>query len=71
MKKFFAVFLACSMLFAFAACGGNTEDETTTAAPETTTAAVEDTTAAEETTLAIEETTLAIEETTAARNSAR
>ncbi len=36
MKKILAVLLALSMLFAFAACGGNNEDETTTTAPETT-----------------------------------
>ncbi len=34
MKKILAILLAASMLFAFAACGGNTEDETTV--PETT-----------------------------------
>ena len=71
MKKILAVLLACSMLFAFAACGGNNE-ETTTAAPETTVAeettaadaateapAVDDTTApaADETTAAADETT--------------
>ena len=33
MKKILAVLLAASMLFAFAACGGNNEPETTTAAP--------------------------------------
>ncbi len=33
MKKILAVLLALSMLFAFAACGGNNEPETTTAAP--------------------------------------
>mgnify|MGYP003288745055 CR=1 FL=1 len=71
MKKILALLLACSMLFAFAACGGNTDTETTTAAPEETTVA-EETTAAEETTVAgeettaAEETTIAGEETTAA-----
>ena len=45
MKKILAVLLACSMLFAFAACGGNNEETTTTAAPETTVA--EETTEAE------------------------
>lgn len=73
MKKILALLLACSMLFAFAACGGNTEDETTTAAPETTTEAVEETTAApadetttvSETTAAGETTTAAVETTTA------
>ena len=64
MKKILALLLACSMLFAFAACGGNTDAETTTAAPEETTVA-EETTAVEETTMASEETTVA-EETTAA-----
>ena len=71
MKKILAVLLACSMLFAFAACGGNNEETTTTAAPETTVAeettvadvteapAVDDTTApaADETTAAADETT--------------
>ena len=67
MKKILALLLACSMLFAFAACGGNTEDETTTAAPETTTEAVEETTAAaDETTVAADETTAAADETTVA-----
>ncbi len=36
MKKIIAIFLALSMLFAFAACGGNADSETTTQAPETT-----------------------------------
>ena len=69
MKKLLAILLAGSMLFAFAACGGNTDDTTTTTAPvaEDTTAAVEDTTAAvEDTTAAVEDTTLAAGETTAA-----
>ncbi len=69
MKKILALLLACSMLFAFAACGGNTDSETTTAAPEETTlAAEEETTAAdvEETTAADGETTTAAEETTTA-----
>ncbi len=68
MKKLLAILLAASMLFAFAACGGNTEDETTTApVAEDTTAAVEDTTAAvEDTTAAVEDTTAAVEDTTAA-----
>ncbi len=35
-KKILAVLLAFAMLFAFAACGGNSEDETTTAPVETT-----------------------------------
>ncbi len=49
MKKILAALLAFAMLFAFAACGGNTEDETTTtttAVEDTTEAPVEDTTAA-------------------------
>ena len=69
MKKLLAILLAASMLFAFAACGGNTENTTTTTAPvaEDTTAAVEDTTAAvEDTTAAVEDTTAAVEDTTAA-----
>ncbi len=80
MKKLLAILLAAAMLFAFAACGGNTEDETTTApAVEDTTAeaigdstepAVEDTTAeaVEDTTAeAVEDTTAeAVEDTTAA-----
>ena len=75
MKKILAVLLACSMLFAFAACGGNNEETTTTAAPEEitteapvaeeTTAPAEDATDApavdgEETTLADAETTTAV-----------
>ena len=69
MKKILAILLAFAMLFAFAACGGNTDDTTTTTAPvaEDTTAAVEDTTAAvEDTTAAVEDTTAAVEDTTAA-----
>ena len=64
MKKILAVLLALSMLFAFAACGGNNEETTTTAAPETTTEAP----AADETTApAADETTApAVDETTAA-----
>ena len=77
MKKILAVLLACSMLFAFAACGGNNEETTTTAAPETTTEApvadettapaVDETTAPAEdaTTVAADETTVADETTTA------
>lgn len=44
-KKILAILLALSFVFAFAACGGNTEDETTTttAAEEITDAPVEDT----------------------------
>ena len=71
MKKILAVLLACSMLFAFAACGGNNEETTTTAAPETTVAeetTVADVTeapAADETTApAADETTAAADETT-------
>lgn len=46
MKKLLAILLALSMLFAFAACGGKTEDETTTttAAEEITDAPVEEST---------------------------
>ncbi len=69
MKKLLAILLAAAMLFAFAACGDNTEDTTTTTAPvaEDTTAEVEDTTAAvEDTTAAVEDTTAAVEDTTAA-----
>ena len=66
MKKILAVLLACSMLFAFAACGGNNEETTTTAAPETTVA--EETTAADvtEAPAADETTAPAADETTAA-----
>ncbi len=80
MKKLLALLLAFAMCFALAACGGNTEDETTTttAAVEDTTAApvaddttaapvVDDTTAApavDDTTAAVEDTTLAEGETT-------
>ncbi len=72
-KKIIAILLALTFVFAFAACGGNTEDETTTApaVEDTTAEVVEDTEIAEETTLsAIEETTAegetaAAEETTA------
>ena len=48
MKKILALMLAFAMLFAFAACGGNTEEETTTttAAEEITDAPVEDATEA-------------------------
>ena len=74
MKKILALLLAFAMCFALVACGGNTEDETTTTAPEVTEDFfAEDTTAAdvaEETTAAdaAEETTAAdvAEETTAA-----
>ncbi len=72
MKKLLAILLAASMLFAFAACGDNTEDTTTTTAPvaEDTTAADtvnDDTTAVEDTTAAVEDTTAAaVEDTTAA-----
>ena len=70
MKKILAILLAAAMLFAFAACGDNTTEETTTApAVEDTTAVVEDTTAAvvEDTTAAVEDTTAAVvEDTTAA-----
>ncbi|MBE6771977.1 MAG: hypothetical protein E7547_07540 [Ruminococcaceae bacterium] len=63
MKKLLAILLAFSMLFAFAACGGNGDEETTTA-PTTTEdpfAAIDETTAApaDETTVAADETTTA------------
>ncbi len=82
MKKLLAILLAASMLFAFAACGDNTEETTTTTAPvaediidhgdHTHLAGDEninheDTTAAvEDTTAAVEDTTAAVEDTTAA-----
>ena len=71
MKKILAILLAAAMLFAFAACGDKTSEETTTApvAEDTTAAVVEDTTAAvvEDTTAAVvEDTTAAVEDTTAA-----
>lgn len=70
MKKILALALALSLVFALAACGGNTEDETTTAAPVETTLADETTTLADEsTTLADESTTLADESTTLADES--
>lgn len=54
MKKILAVLLALTMVFAFAACGGKTEENTT--APEETSADVaEDTSAAEETSEAVSE----------------
>ncbi len=53
-KKIIAILLALTFVFAFAACGGNGDDATTTApAEETTEAIVEDTTAAP----AVEDTT--------------
>ncbi len=70
MKKILAVLLALSMLFAFAACGGNNEETTTTAAPEATTEApvADETTApaADETTAPAEDATDAAGETTTA-----
>ena len=68
-KKILAILLALTVVFAFAACGGNGDNETT--APVETTAdpfaEVEDTTVAvEDTTAAIEDTTAAVEDTTAA-----
>ena len=73
MKKILALLLAFAMCFALVACGGNTEDETTTV-PETTedffaeeeTTVADETTAADETTLAADETTAAADETTVA-----
>ena len=46
MKKILAILLAFAMLFSFAACGGNTEEETTAPAEETTEASVEEATEA-------------------------
>ncbi len=72
MKKILAVLLAFAMLFAFAACGDNGDNETTTTtvADETTDAPVADETTAapvtDETTAAADETTTAADETTAA-----
>ena len=75
-KKILAILLALTFVFAFAACGGKGDEETTTAPVETTadpfaeedtTAAIEDTTAAvEDTTAAVEDTTAAVEDTTVA-----
>lgn len=65
-KKIIAILLALSLVFAFAACGGNTEDETTTAPVETTAdpfAEVEET---EEVTDAVADVTDASEEATEA-----
>ena len=42
MKKIFALILATLMMFSFAACGGNTDTETTTAAPDDAVAADSD-----------------------------
>ena len=74
-KKILAILLALTFVFAFAACGGNSDNETT-APVETTTdvfAEVEDTTAAiaEDTTAAeiVEDTTVAVEDTTVAEES--
>ena len=85
-KKILAILLALTFVFAFAACGGNSDTETTapaetTADPfaeveDTTAAAIEeDTTAAEiveDTTVAdvVEDTTAAVEDTTAAEGEA-
>ncbi len=79
-KKIIAILLALTFVFAFAACGGKGDDETTTTAPvettadpfaeeDTTAAVVEDTTAAavEDTTApAVDDTTVASGETTVA-----
>ena len=76
MKKLLAILLAFSMLFAFAACGGNGDEETTTApvttedpfaaADETTAAPADETTAAADETTAADATTVAGETTTVA-----
>ena len=79
MKKLIALLLAFAMCFALVACGGNTEDETTTTTTDlfdmgdevvedTTAAPVEDDTAGavEDTTAAVEDTTAAVEDTTLA-----
>lgn len=77
-KKILAILLALTFVFAFAACGGKGDEETTTTPVETTadpfaevedtTAAIEDTTAAVEDTTAavVEDTTVAVEDTTVA-----
>ena len=77
-KKILAILLALTFVFAFAACGGKGDEETTTTPAETTadpfaevedtTAAIEDTTAAVEDTTAavVEDTTVAVEDTTVA-----
>ncbi len=79
-KKIIAILLALTFVFAFAACGGKDDAETTTVPVETTAdpfAEVEDTTVAdvvedttaaevvEDTTAAVEDTTAAVEDTTA------
>ena len=81
VKKILAILLALTFVFAFAACGGNSDNETTApvettdafAEVEDTTAAIaEDTTAAEiveDTTVAVEDTTVAVEDTTVAEES--
>ena len=72
MKKYLAILLALAMVFAFAACGAKSEDETTTAAEtettveDTTAAPADDTTAAPEATDATEATEATeVEETSA------
>ena len=74
-KKIIAILLALTFVFAFAACGGKGDEETTTAPVETTAdpfAEVEDTTAAVEdtTAAATDETTVAGETTAAATEAA-
>lgn len=79
MKKLLAVLLAFAMCFALVACGGNTEDESTTTTTEDifagmsdeTTVAAEDESApaAEDSTAAAEESTDAVAETSVADES--
>lgn len=77
-KKIIAILLALTFVFAFAACGGKGDDETTTTTPVETTAdpfaedttapAVDDTTAAvvdDTTAPAVDDTTVAADDTTA------
>lgn len=70
MKKYLAILLALAMVFAFAACGAKSEDETTTAAEtettvEDTTEAATEATEATDATEATEATDATVEETSA------